>query len=681
MKWGMPIMTRSRFFFNSSVIRQNLRQHGWIGIIYTLGLMFFLPLQMFLSGNPNAEPEKAESLFGIGGDMQVFFIATIPVVAGLFLFRFLQSKPSSDLWHSLPLRREHLLAAHAWSGLILLLLPVWLTAAVTAIVAPLDGNMYIYQGAEVWEWCLTVTILTLFLFVFTAFVGICTGQTILQGVVVYILLVLPSALLMLTGMHLNRYLYGYSGGYNDEYRMVNWSPVLQIVRLSNAYDKVSTGEKWIYFVITLLVVMLSFVLYRKRHSEKAGQAIAFTYFNPLFKAGVMFCTMLVSVSYFGNVKPQQTGWLIGGCIAGALIGYVVAEMIIRKTWQIMTRRVFADFAAYTILLGLLLYVPVTGITGYESRVPAADKVTAAYAGSNFWMLTEPGQGPMEVQNRPYEEKEVFNEDKSYIEAVRKLHQALVTVRPGEEERSLGNSIGSREFSFAYQLKNGRQLLRSYWIPSAGFEPELKAIMENKEFKRNEYMLSRLGDNVESLRISNKNKAISISDPQEVKEFKEILKREILNMSYEDQLDNRVSKASIQTIGKPDEKGYQLYYGYEWKPSYHELEGWLAEKGYADKIRTQAQEVESIEIIKDGYIDKLDAASRNNIERYFDLARSEGLAAVTKDKKIIGDILGKERYYSGKTGEYVVKMKYKYGEVTYISLRKQDLTPAIKSLLP
>ncbi|WP_342438519.1 DUF6449 domain-containing protein [Paenibacillus sp. FSL L8-0436] len=681
MKWGMPVMTRSRFFFNSSVIRQNLRQHGWIGIIYMLGLMFFLPLQMFLSGNPNAEPEKVESLFGIGGDMQVFFIATLPVVAGLFLFRFLQSKPSSDLWHSLPLRREHLLAAHTWSGLILLLLPVWLTAAVTAIVAPLDGNRYIYQGADVWEWCLTVTLLTLFLFVFTTFVGICTGQTILQGVVVYILLVLPSALLMLTSMHLNRYLYGYSGGYNDEYRMVNWSPVLQIVRLSNAYDRVSTGEKWIYFVITLLVIMLSFVLYRKRHSEKAGQAIAFTYFNPLFKAGVMFCAMLVSVSYFGNVKPQQTGWLIGGCIAGALIGYVVAEMIIRKTWQIMTRRVFADFAAYTILLGLLLYVPVTGITGYESRVPAADKVTAAYAGSNFWMLTEPGQGPMGVQNRSYEEKEVFNEDKSYIEAVRKLHQALVTVRPGEEERSLGNSIGSRQFSIAYQLKNGRQMLRSYWIPSAGFEPELKAIMENKEFKRNEYMLSRLGDNVESLRISNKNKAVSISDPQEVKEFKEILKREILNMSYEDQLDNRVSKASIQTIGKPDETGYQLYYGYEWKPSYHELEGWLAEKGYADKIRTQTQDVESAEIIKDGYIDKLDAASRNNIERYFELARSEGLAAVTKDKKIIGDILGKERYYSGKTGEYVVKMKYKYGEVTYISLRKQDLTPAIKSLLP
>lgn len=178
---GMPVMTRSRFFFNSSVIRQNLRQHGWIGIIYMLGLMFFLPVQMFLNGNPNAEPEKVEGLFRIGGDMQVVFIATLPVVAGLFLFRFLQAKPSSDLWHSLPLRREHLLAAHTCSGLILLLLPVWLTAAVAAIVAPLDGNMYIYQGADVWEWCLTVTILTLFLFVFTAFVGICTGQTVLQG--------------------------------------------------------------------------------------------------------------------------------------------------------------------------------------------------------------------------------------------------------------------------------------------------------------------------------------------------------------------------------------------------------------------------------------------------------------------------------------------------------------------
>lgn len=84
MKWGMSDMTRSRYYFNSSIIRQNFRQHGWIGIIYALGLMFALPLQLFMSIDPNAKPQEIDHLFRISGNVQALFIITIPVAAGLF---------------------------------------------------------------------------------------------------------------------------------------------------------------------------------------------------------------------------------------------------------------------------------------------------------------------------------------------------------------------------------------------------------------------------------------------------------------------------------------------------------------------------------------------------------------------------------------------------------------------
>ncbi|WP_379154334.1 hypothetical protein [Paenibacillus sp. sgz5001063] len=330
-------MTRSRYFFNSGVIRQNVRQHGWIGIIYTLGLLFSLPLQLFMSGYSGTEPQKVDGLFSVGGDMQVLFIIVFPVAAGLFVFRYLQSKRSSDLWHSLPLRREQLLTAHMASGLCLLLLPVWLTAAVTAIVTPLGGNMYIYSGADIWNWCLIVSIISLFLFVFSTFVGICTGQTVLQGIIVYILLILPAVLFQLVNYHLGTYLYGYPEGSGSSDSQLMWSPLLRLVTYTN--DVFSVVELWIYSVLSVLFVALSFVLYRKRHGEKTGQAIAFTYFNPLFKAGVMLCAMLLSGTYFTAVKPHQIGWMVCGYITGAILGYIAAEMIIRKTWQILTRRV------------------------------------------------------------------------------------------------------------------------------------------------------------------------------------------------------------------------------------------------------------------------------------------------------------------------------------------------------
>lgn len=175
MKWGMSDMMRSHYYFNSSIFRQNFRQHGWIGIIYALGLLFALPLQLFMSSNPDAKPQEVDHLFRIAGSVQALFIITIPVAAGLFLFRYLQAKSPADLWHSLPLRREHIFTAHLTSGLTLLLLPVWLTAGVVAVVKPWSGNFYIFQGADIWQWCITVSILTLFLFCFSVFVGICTA--------------------------------------------------------------------------------------------------------------------------------------------------------------------------------------------------------------------------------------------------------------------------------------------------------------------------------------------------------------------------------------------------------------------------------------------------------------------------------------------------------------------------
>ncbi|ASA21632.1 hypothetical protein [Paenibacillus donghaensis] len=682
-------MTRSRYFFNSSVIRQNMRQHGWIGIMYTLGLLFSLPLQLFTGSYPDAEPQKIDSLFRVGGNIQMLFVLSLPVAAGLFLFRYLQSKTASDLWHSLPLRREHLLTAHLASGLGLLLLPVWLTAAVTAIVTPLEGNMYIYSGADIWNWCLTVSVVTLFLFVFSVFVGICTGQTILQGIITYILLILPVALIQLVNSHLSMYLFGYprwSGLSNSLYA---WSPLLRLVTYTN--DTFSAVEMWTYAALSVLFLALSFVLYRKRSVEKSGQAIAFTYFNPLFKAGVMLCAMLLFGAYFSEVKSRQLNWTIFGYVAGALLGYIAAEMLVRKTWQIMTRRVPLEFAVYGILLGLLIYIPVSGLTGYESRVPAGDRITGVYAGNNYSMYASDPYNGYSSGRASSGKKVPMSGDQQYIEAVRKLHQALVTVRPGDVPASstvAGYNRGSRMFTIAYQLDNGRKVLRQYWVPALGFEPEMKTVMENTDFKRWEYSLHGLDEGLESFRLTIRDRSVSISEPEDVQEFKNILTREILNMSYEDQSKGQLARTYIQPVNNPiDEQvdgntglHYRIY-SYSWFSSYKELGSWLEQKGFTEKIGIRAADVKSAEIIKDDYKGKLSPKDINNIEQHMALARQQKLSSVTQDKALITYILQHQLDYTGENGMYVVKLEYKNGEVQHISLDEQELTSALKSLLP
>ncbi|WP_042199583.1 DUF6449 domain-containing protein [Paenibacillus camerounensis] len=661
-------MMRSRFFFNSSVIRQNLRQHGWIGIIYSLVLLFGLPLQLFLNNDPNLERRSLDNLFFVGGEIQMLFSVTVPVAAALFLFRYLQAKAPSDLWHSLPLRREHLLVSHTVSGLILVLTPVWLTAAVTGMVRTLDSNMYIYSWADVGKWCLTMTVLTLFLFVFSVFVGICTGQSVLQGVVIYVLLLLPAVLLMLVNEHFSMYLYGYPAWYGFRGRNDVWSPLLHMIYVKT--NPFTAGYLWLYSALSVLLFALSFLLYRKRNGEKAGQAIAFTYFNPLFKAGVMFCAVLISGTYFAHLRQQQLGWIIAGHLIGALVGYIAAEMLIRKTWLILTRKASLEFAGYTALLGLVLYIPVSGITGYENKVPAADKVEGVFVSDNYSTYDAYWNNAY-----PFTDKvNPFIGDKNYVEAVRKLHQAMASAKP----RPQGGEY--REFYLTYKLNNGRTLNRSYQVPVAGFEPELRTVMESQGYKNTLYRLFQLDKEIEGLRFSDYNKALIISDPQQVNELKEILKREIMNMSYDDQTGGQRSYSSIQIIGKPD-ADYPYFSDYEWKHSFSELTERLEQMGYADKIRITPGDVKSAEIIPNEYFSRLTGNDRYDPERHLQLARTEHRSAVVQDAEAIKDILDRGRFYTNSEGGYQVKLDFKEGRIDHVMLREEDLTPAIRAVLP
>lgn len=669
-------MTRSRLFCNSSIIRQNLRQYGWIGILYTLALLFILSLQLFINGEGLREPVVLEGLFDLGMDIAVIVIP-FPIITGLFLSRYLQSRGSSDLMHSLPLRRSHLLSSYMLSGLLLLLPPIWITSVVTMLVRPLEGNMYIYHGAEVWQWCLTLTVLTLFLFAFTVFVGICVGQTVLQGVVIIILLVLPAAILTFIDMHLSRYLYGYPDRMGSRTDTTDWAPMLRIVDMS--YKPFSHTELWVYALLTAAFVSLSFVLYRKRHSEKASHAMAFTYFDPLFKAGVMLCSMLLALSYFGSIK-QGTGWIIGSVIAGGIIGYIIVEMVLRKTWHILNRKLPLELTVYSILLGLLIYVPVSGLTGYETRVPASDKVTAVFAGGNYEDLM---QRPYGAQNiTPAEEADIYSKDPKYIEAVTALHRAIVIAKPDQKKGPWSEYSKTRNFTLVYRLESGRKLLRTYNVPILGYEPELKAVMEHEEYKRDRYLINRMNENIESFRLNHRNKTVVISDPQEVLEFTALLKREILNKSFEDEISDQREKASIQIVYKPDSSQFpQNSYTYNWNPSYKEMTAWLEQKGYADKLKVTAKDVVSAEMFRDIHHSAIPSRQLYNANSRLQLARDEKRSVIITDKTLLDDILLHQRKFTSQEGRYVMLIEYKSGNNDFVSLDEQEMTPALKALLP
>ncbi|MFC3750207.1 DUF6449 domain-containing protein [Paenibacillus sp. GCM10012306] len=682
MKWGMPGMIRARYFFNLALIRQNFRQYGWIGIIYTLGLIFTVPLQMFMTGNPSLFNQKVTSLFQLGAGMQGLLIVCIPLSAGLMLFRYLQVKAPADLLHSLPLRREHLLTSHLGSGIVLVLVPVWLCAAITAITRPWTGDLYDFTGKDIWTWAITVSVLSIFLFCFSVFVGICTGQTVIQGIASFVLLILPYMLMQLISYYFSLYLYGYPYAiYTNSIRSDLWSPLVHLFSVSNQAFEFS--ELCIYVGLTVVVVVLSYLLYRRRHVEMAGQAIAFTYFNPFFKAGVMLCCMLIAGNYFSMNMSGKLVWTFGGYAIGAVVGYIASEMVIRKSWHIMSRKIPLDFAVYTLLLSLLLYIPVSGWTGYEARVPDEEQISQVYAGSlyNLYTQKQNSTNPYEAYN-PFNKVDPFSGDKDYIRAVQKLHSTLSVIRPtAPTGDSFYKDSRVRSMSIVYRLKSGHTLTREYQVPIVGFEPELRAIMETEGYKKTEYVLSQLEHDVKTMNISTREGVVVLTHSAEINEFKALLRQEILGMSYADQIGDDVPLASVDIPITMEDRNVVSFYSYSILPSYHKLLNWLANKGYSDKIMITAKNIDSVEIA--AFEPKIVSGDRSyyyDPEQYLAIARKENRSVVTQDKDEIADVLKCQKTYMIRKGTYLVKKNYEDGSPEYVLMEADDLSPELRKLL-
>ncbi|QYK65931.1 DUF6449 domain-containing protein [Paenibacillus sp. S02] len=694
-------MTSNRFFCSGGVIRQSLRQHGWIGLLYLVGLLFTVPLPLFMSIGDEQPRTVLRSLFdsaNSGNELQNLILFTVPVLAGVMLLRFIQRQGSSDLYHSLPLRREHLLTAHFISGLILLLVPVWLTAGVTVLVNTSAELPYIFHINDIGSWALVVSVITIFLFTFTVFVGICVGQSLLQTVVVYILLLLPYYLSTMISRLLERNLYGYvqvretivqyiNGG---EYRSSNntWEKISPLIRISDLQQTpFSYMELLAYIGLSLLFVALSYGLYRKRLVEKATQAMAFTFFQPFFKAGVILCSMLVLGDYFHKTGSRGENWSIFGYVLGAILGYVIVEMVIRKTWQIARVRALVELVVYGVIMGLVIYIPISGWLGYEGRIPTAHSVEKVYVGQ-------------EVPLGGDAEKEAyFSQDRAYIASVLNLHRELVRAHAAGE-KSLSKNLAVEMAVIVYHLDDGSIMTRRYTFPEKPFRTELTKVMEAEPYKTVRYKLDKLQGKAETINIQSvddNERRVVLTDPKEIHEFEAVLKEEVLNMSYSEIQSDRYPLGSVSITNKEssltkDEPKWNRELSFNWPASFHKLTGWLGQKGYADKVIIHSKDILSIRAVPIISQEMEPYQPNQYIEDYklFKSIQQKHKATTIEDSKLWSTVLEKRRPYNLtpkiEKGTYMFQVKVKPlyssdAHTGYYLLTPKDMTPELAKALP
>ncbi|WP_240375882.1 hypothetical protein [Bacillus piscicola] len=626
-------------FFNKGIQKQNIKQHGWISVIYLVGLLFALPLQMLLiaSDKQREYHKPVENLFSFGFPVQIIFIVGVPILAGIILFRYLQMKPAVDMIHSLPIRRGSLFANHMISGLVMLLLPLLITA-LTAMMVVNSTPLFDYLSAvDIWSWLGVVSVMTVFLFSFSVFVGMMTGMSVAQGILTFILLVLPPALFFLVTENLSMFLYGFSQRYYSSEMITSWSPIMWLAELE--YKELAAREVIIYLVLAVLVIFIGWALYRFRSVETASQAITFPALRPIFKYGVAFCTMLVSASYFQIY--DSTGWLIFGYVAGSLIGYTVAEIILQKTWRIRGRAWlgYGVFAVFIVFIGIIIK---TDIAGYETRVPAVDQIEGVYFGPDTYALTQDSETKAEFVNK-----------QAYVEKVRALHEEIVAEQP-ETIQNVRYPYQFNEIAIAYELENGSRLVREYRLPheSTINDNKLASVLESEPYKKMMYELDALTKPVDKIVFTPHApipKSLTITDEEEIKEIKSILQYEIASLKMEEMKSHRADWGQI--ILETDDiemerKEYREGPSIPWHKSFQELEKWLKDKNYLDQARVVPDEIAHIEV---RYVSKTNGRVDFPDQVFWE---DMGKSVKFEDTKIIEKALN--HYQEFGEGEYYVK---------------------------
>ena len=473
-------MRSATSFFDKTLFRSQLK-HTWpLWLGYTALWLFLVPVMLFSElsayqgGYSAADASYLLLNTGVRGGIFISFF--FGLFFAMLAFSHLTQSRATNGFHALPVRRETIFLTAYLTGLFCQLSTILVTFLLgAAISAPLHLSFWSVTGAAMGSAMLEAV----FFYSFAVLCMVMTGQILAAPVFYFVGNILVPGMEYLLRNFAGNFLYGYSG--HTDVALGFLSPpryMLYTMCTEVAIASIETCESDSYYVTAyalergslmilaayalagLVIALIALLLYRTRKSEMTGSTVAFPWATPIFKYGVAFCTAVSLGQFlyyflFGQYRSSGNDSLPGTilCMAAAgLVGYFVAEMLIKKSFRVF--RAGAKGAAIVSLALVLLGVAMSfDLTGYEKRVPDESEIESVYY--TFSGMTN-----------------VTTDDADTIRRLTAAHQAIVKNR-NEQARiadawdadtlsqSDHDDIEPFSLRLTYYLKDGSQLSRSY----------------------------------------------------------------------------------------------------------------------------------------------------------------------------------------------------------------------------
>lgn len=463
MSWEVWTMKSRTSFFDWTLLKKNVSRFAPAWALLTLALFLSGPMPLMRrisrSGTRDAVLDYAEGgldNWHIAGILLGFLAA---VVFAALVFKYLHRANAAYMMHAFPMSRSCLFVTNGLSGLLFWLVPALVNVLLVQIILGVTGGSLTARLWTMLGWWLLDYLLFYGLAVFTMHIS---GNTVIAvlsyGALNFIVMLLPLLCMLL----LRYYFYGFDYEVSDS--ILCLAPIVELL----AEQDLSAGIRWAYAILALLLIVLAWLHYRRRHVERAGDPMAFGWARLAFRLVFTLCCAMglgwMLMAFFGLFGDGRVSNFLPYALLGTFLGWFGSSMMVERTVKVFRKKqIWLGFGIYAAVLILAVLGLKYDLLGLQHRVPEAAQLSSVeiwtngdydYITTDRISLTEP-------------------ED---LELIRGLHNSFLKRYDREKEESnfFADSYHGAEVHILYHLKGGGTLRRCY---STGSMSEMEQLRQ------------------------------------------------------------------------------------------------------------------------------------------------------------------------------------------------------------
>lgn len=592
-------------FFNKTLYKKNLTRFAPVWILYTLFLLTMLMIVWSGDRYPRRLYFLAEALSTDAVQILSLLNMGYALVVVQLLFGDLYNSRMCYCLHSLPMRREQWFGTNVLSGLTFSVLPTLVMAL--AALPMLMGTIV----ADAWKLAfyllLALNLQFLCFFGLAVFSAMCVGSrfTMVAGYgllnsgayLIYTvadMLYTPMLYGVITPNRLANFLTPINQMLNGPlFTFSGYSKLMDIMETTGAaIETLSasytlTDSWWAllgYAGAGIVMLALSLVLYRKRHLECAGDAVAFPWLVPVFQVlcSLFVMSILYSMTYgmIGSAITEVTTYVL--LALGLCIGWFIGKMLIARSTRVFQLRNFWGLAVLALAVAVSFVGTHFDVLGIETRRPDPEDVESVFFESSYTGgLTLTEREDIENMLRLHAlavEGKVSGGGDLYVKGYDGSWVQVIDSNEGLYDAALENpeftyvaSVGLR-----YELKNGSAMARRYLI----WTEQEEGVIARKQMSRWDYVNHRHvevdGEPVPALdmvlkdfrymtvdRNTGRDEAVQLNDKADALSFLEAVKKdcEAGTMAQDDMFHKDIFQAKKPTVRDGKTHFYKSPYVY------------------------------------------------------------------------------------------------------------------------